>query len=147
MESFIPTIIPPLYKETKNMFDEEIQELIIKSFSDATQCPMDSIKVSVGKADDKETITLQGTSTQQNGESTTTIMTIESLGKSTFKFYGKVESAIRNLAFNKTVICSSAPQNALPQTVRQVLAMSRVLKKKDPNLIHKIGNKVVGSLF
>ncbi len=144
MESFIPSLNPPIYKESKNMFTEEIQEMVEKAFSDATMCPVGSIKISVNKVDEKETMSLAGTSTQTNGESTTTSLMIEDLGRSNYRFIGKVESPTRNLSFNKGVVCSSP--NTLPQMVKSVLAMSRVLKKKDPNLIGKIGNKI-GSIY
>ena len=150
MTQFIPTTelqtpSPPLYV-VKNMFSEEIQEMIIKAFSDATLCPVDSVKVSINKIDEKETMALQGTSTQQNGEATTTSLSIENLGKSTYHFVGTVQSPsnTRNLNFNKTIICTS-PQT-IGQMVKQCFAMSRVFARKQ-NVVTRMGQQVIRKVF
>ena len=117
------------------MFDETIQQGIIKAFADVSGVPEESVKCSISNSDLKKTMMLEATRVDSNSENTTTTLTIEDLSKSKYKFSGKVENSTRNLQFDKTIIITN-PQGIAP-IVKQLLVVCRIAKK-NPNLINKI---------
>ncbi len=119
----------------QKLFDESIQQNIIKAFADVSGVPNDSVKCAITNSDMKKTMMLEATRVDSNSENTTTTLTIEDLSKSRYKFSGKVESSRRNLEFDKTVVIMN-PQGIAP-IVKQLLVTIRCCRK-NPNLINKI---------
>jgi hypothetical protein len=126
-------------KGEQKLFDESIQQSIIKTFADVSGVPQDSVKCAITNSDMKKTMMLEATRVDSNSESTTTTLTIEDLSKSKYKFSGKVENSTRNLQFDKTIIIMN-PQGIAP-IVKQLLVTVRCCRK-NPNLINKIRSYV-----
>jgi hypothetical protein len=108
------------------MFTQEIQEAIIESFGSATGISPTAIKCSVLNGE-IQSMSMQATKTEANGESTNTKLTIQQVANDKYKLSGAIENPKRTLQVDRTIVTSPSQ---LASVVRHVLVMARVAKKR-----------------
>ena len=118
-------------------FSQILIESLIQAVASATNTQTSAVKCSVNYNITKS-ITLEANKTENNGENTSTKVTIEEIANGKFKITGAIQNAQRSLQLDRTIITNTA---SLSSILKQYLVMVRVVKRNQ-SILNKIRNYV-----